>query len=362
MKESRDKMPERVVVAMSGGVDSSVAAALLKDQGYDVVGLTICFNFTEPGTGKPRCCSLESVEDARNVAFKLGIKHYVINMQEDLEKYVIKDFIDEYSSGRTPNPCVICNEHIKFGRLLKKAVELDAKYIATGHYASINKTKNGEFVLGKAKDTKKDQTYFLYRLNQEQLGRILFPLGNYTKDQVRELAGKYGLHVVGKSESQEICFIKGRDYKDFLKTRVSKKIKPGNFVDSQNKIIGRHNGIPFYTIGQRDGLGIAMGYPVYIKEINKKRNVIVVGKKEEVFSDRFILKNSFFTAKVDLKRFHPIVRIRYNHKGVKAKIKKVGKDLQVYMEEKQFAVTPGQSAVFYENDMVFGGGIIDKVI
>ncbi|MCX5704316.1 MAG: tRNA 2-thiouridine(34) synthase MnmA, partial [Candidatus Omnitrophica bacterium] len=239
-------MKERVVVAMSGGVDSSVAAALLKEQGYEVIGITLCFNLAASARKKPACCSIQGIEDARRVAHKLGIRHYVLNMQKVLWARVIKDFCGEYTKGRTPNPCVRCNQYIKFGALLKKARSLDAKFLATGHYAKIIKTSQG-YQLKKARDKLKDQSYFLYRLAQNQLKHILFPLGDYTKDEVRGLARKFKLPVAEKLASQEICFLPSADYREFLKARVPGSIKPGAIVDSQGELIGQHKGIAFYT-------------------------------------------------------------------------------------------------------------------
>ncbi|MDD4954154.1 MAG: tRNA 2-thiouridine(34) synthase MnmA, partial [Candidatus Omnitrophica bacterium] len=260
-------MKERVVVAMSGGVDSSVAAALLQEKGYEVIGLTMCFNLPSGDAKRPSCCGLEGIEDARRVAHKLGIKHYVLSFGNDLEKHVIRDFIREYALGRTPNPCVRCNQFLKFGSLLKKALALDAKFIATGHYARII-TKPPLYILKKGKDKLKDQSYFLYRLTQAQLKHTLFPLSGYTKPQVRDLARKFNLAVADKSGSQEICFIPKDDYRLFLKARLKTGIEPGDIVDTRGNLLGRHQGIAFYTIGQRQGLGIARGYPVYITGID----------------------------------------------------------------------------------------------
>ncbi|MDD5166890.1 MAG: tRNA 2-thiouridine(34) synthase MnmA, partial [Candidatus Omnitrophica bacterium] len=264
---------KRVVVAMSGGVDSAVAAALLKNQGYEVIGMTMCFNLGDSSGKRPGCCSLQGIEDARRVAHKLGIRHYVVNMQSVLNEWVIKDFCREYFLGRTPNPCVRCNQYIKFGALLKKALSLDAQFLATGHYAKIIETKQG-YRLKKARDLFKDQSYFLYRLTQAQLKHALFPLGNYTKEETRELARRFGLAVADKLGSQEICFLPDDDYRRFLKTHIKKEIKPGSVVDKEANILGQHKGIAFYTIGQREGLGIARGYPIYITKIDPKNNRI----------------------------------------------------------------------------------------
>ena len=273
-------MKKCVVVAMSGGVDSSVAAALLKKQGYEVIGLTMCFNLAETNGKKPSCCGLDGIEDARRVCHKLGIRHYVLNLDKDFSRDVIQDFCQEYFSGRTPNPCVRCNQFIKFGILLKKAINLGAQFLATGHYARVVKSSQG-YLLKKAKDLKKDQSYFLYRLDQNQLKHIIFPLGNITKPRVRSIAVKLGLNVAGKQDSQEICFLPDGDYRNLIKAKGANRIKPGDLVDKDGNILGRHSGIPFYTIGQRQGLGIARGYPVYVTQINARDNRITLGSRED---------------------------------------------------------------------------------
>lgn len=345
-------------MAMSGGVDSSVAAALLQEQGWEVIGITMCFNLPDVQTKKPRCCGLQGIEDARRVAHKLGIKHYVLNMQKALEEKVIRDFCLQYSRGLTPNPCVNCNQYIKFDALLKKALSLGAEYLATGHYARIEK-----YALKKARDSKKDQSYFLYRLTLDKLKHILFPLGSYTKPEVRELAKKFALPVAEKKESQEICFLPKDDYRLFLKERLPKAaIIPGPVVNQQGKALGQHKGVAFYTIGQREGLGIALGQPVYIIKIDAKKNLIIVGSKEEALSQEFLVKDLTFTGRPVEKKVALQVKIRYNHAQSPAEISPFGKKLKVRFRIPQFAITPGQSAVFYAKDKVIGGGIIEKVI
>jgi len=358
-------MKKRVVVAMSGGVDSSVAAALLKSKGYEVIGMTMCFSLPASRGKRPSCCGLEGIEDARRVAHKLGIKHYVVSMQKSLEEQVIDDFCSEYILGRTPNPCVRCNQYLKFDILLKKAVALGAEFLATGHYARIVKVHSSRsmvhsYRLKKAKDKFKDQSYFLYRLNQEQLKVILFPLGNYTKTQVRELARKFNLPVADKAGSQEICFLPDNNYREFLSARMGNKIKPGPILNKEGSILGRHKGIAFYTIGQREGLGIALGYPAYITDINASDNSITVGKKEDTFVQEFLVKDVHFIFKPVKKKIALTVKIRYNHKGALATIYPVDNKFAVCFKTPQFAVTPGQSAVFYDKDTVIGGGVIDK--
>jgi len=354
-------MKKRVVVGISGGVDSAVAAALLQLKGYEVIGVTMCFNLTGEGRKKIGCCSLQGIEDARRVAHKLGIRHYVVNMQKALEEHVIKDFLHEYSLGRTPNPCVVCNQYLKFGELLKKAHVLDAQFLATGHYARIVKTASG-YLLRKAKDAQKDQTYFLHRLNQEQLKYTLFPLGNYTKEEVRNLARKFQLPVAEKKASQEICFLPGDDYRTFLKARISHAMTPGPIVDNEGKVVGEHKGIAFYTIGQREGLKIAKGYPVYINRINPKTNTIFIGPKTEAFKREFLVKDLHFSAKPIKKKVAFQVKIRYNHKVTGAEIFPSGNKAKIIFKKPQFAITPGQSAVFYSNGRLVGGATIDRVI
>ncbi len=354
-------MKERVVVAMSGGVDSSTAAALLNKDGYEVIGLTMCFNLSDSPRRKPACCGIQGIEDARRVAQKIGIRHYVLNMQKALKEKVIDDFCKEYLNGRTPNPCVRCNQYLKFDILLKKALSLNANFLATGHYAKIVKAKDG-YHLKKAKDKAKDQSYFLYRLNQNQLRHIIFPLGNYTKPEVRKLAKEFDLPVADKTASQEICFLPQVDYRGFLKAQLTQKISPGLVVDNQGKILGQHKGAPFYTIGQRQGLGIALGYPVYVTRIDPKTNRITVGRKGEAEIREFLVREPHFIFKPIKKKIALRVRIRYNHKEAAAEILPCGSKIKVCFKKPQFAITPGQSAVFYNKNILVGGGIIDKAL
>ncbi len=355
---------------MSGGVDSAVAAALLKKQGYEVIGITMCFNLPDSSRKRPSCCGLSGIEDARRVAHKLGIRHYVLNFSRVLKEKVIKDFCREYLQGRTPNPCVRCNQYIKFDALLKKAFSLDAQFLATGHYARIEKNqkspakagKNQRYLLKKARDLKKDQSYFLYRLNQKQLRHTLFPLGDYTKEKVREFAREFDLPVADKLASQEICFLPKNNYRDFLKSQVKTGIKPGLIVDKQGNILGQHKGIAFYTTGQRQGLGIAKGSPLYITEIDAKNNRLAVGKKEDVCKREFLIKDAHFISKPIKKKIAVKVRIRYNHQEAPAELTPFNNRIKVRFKKPQFAITCGQSAVFYDGEMVLGGGIIEKVL
>jgi len=359
-------MKVKVVVAMSGGVDSSVAAGLLQRKGYEVIGITMCFGLKEAGKKRPSCCGIEGIEDARRVAHKLGIKHYVLNFDKYLQKEVVDNFIGEYTRGRTPNPCIRCNQYLKFERLLAKAKSLGAEYLATGHYARIvtraqgHKGTSKRYLLKKAKDKYKDQSYFLYRLKQEQLRQILFPLGGYTKTQVRAMAGEFDLPVKDKPGSQEICFIPDDDYRAFLR-QVLKDVHPGPIVDSSGKVLGQHKGIPFYTIGQREGLGIAAGYPIYIVRIDAKKNTIVAGRKEEAFSSGLIASDLSFMDKPPKIEVALGVKIRYNSPEVLSRVVPFGKGkVKVIFSKPQFAVTPGQAAVFYKGQEAIGGGIIER--
>lgn len=353
----------RVIVAMSGGVDSSVAAALLKNKGYEVIGITMCFGLKEAGKKKPSCCGLEGIEDARKVAFKLGIRHYVLNFDKVLQEKVIKNFIEEYAQGRTPNPCVRCNQFLKFTQLLEKAKSLGAAYLATGHYAKILKCR-GVYCLKKANDDKKDQSYFLYRLMQKQLAHILMPLGNLTKEQVRKIASEFGLPVAQKPGSQEICFVPDADYRAFLlraSPRIAARIKPGPILDAQGNILGRHKGISFYTIGQREGLCIAKGYPIYITKIDAKTNSIIVGNRQEALSWGLIAKDLSWTGKPIKTEVVLGVKIRYNHKEISSRLAVLGGGkIKIIFSQPQFAVAPGQSVVFYSKDVVVGGGTIER--
>lgn len=353
---------------MSGGVDSSVAAALLKQQGYEVIGLTMCFNINTESRPRPSCCGIEGIEDARRVAAKLRIPHYVLNFGRILEEKIIREFCREYLCGRTPNPCIRCNQYIKFAALLKKARQLDAGFLATGHYARIAFDKQSRrYLLKKGKDKQKEQSYFLYSTNKKALPHILFPLGRLTKSRVRRLAKELALPVAEKPGSQEICFIP-QDYRQFLKARLKAEehltMRPGPILDKERKVLGQHRGIAFYTIGQREGLGVALGYPAYIIAIDAKKNALIVGKEADVFSRGIIAKEvKWLNGRRPAKVVEARVKIRYNHQETPARIipLKAGR-LKIIFRKPQRAVTPGQSAVFYRGETVLGGAVIYKAI
>lgn len=351
---------------MSGGVDSSTAAWLLKEKGYDVIGATMCIGVMDRDPQGPvRCCSLTDIEDARRVALQLGIPFYVFHFREEFEKEVIEYFCKEYEEGRTPNPCIICNEKIKFGFFLKKALEIGADYIATGHYARLehDKIKN-EYILKKGIDRRKDQSYVLFSLKKDQLPYIILPLGGFRKDEIRKKAFEIGLKVYNKRESQEICFIQDSSYHTLLTQRLRRSIEPGSIVDKNGKIIGTHRGIAFYTIGQRRGLRIAKGKPLYVIKIDRDRNIIVVGEEADVYGKKFIVdKINWISSERPPDSFYASVKIRYKHSGAEAMIYPRSEDeVEVVFMTPQKAITPGQAAVFYDGDRVLGGGWIKEVI
>ena len=378
------KNKKRVVVAMSGGMDSSIAAYLLKKRGYEVIGVTMRFDLVEGNRKKHASFGIDAIKDARRIAQMIGIRHYVLNFTKHLREKIIDNFCQEYLKGRTPNPCVRCNQFLKFGILLNKARQMNAQFFATGHYACIvYSRKLKRYLLKKAKDKSKDQSYFLYSIKKENLPFVLMPLGDLTNPQIQSLARRNGLLTATKPASQEICFI-DTDYREFLKHRlarmsatmqggsanyyggkkykISTDIKPGPIVNTQGKTLGRHEGICFYTLGQREGLGIALGYRAYVVKIDVRRNIIVVGKEDELYSDGLIAKEINFISIDSFERSILVkAKIRYNHKQTPCRIILLNRNrLKVKFLRPQRAVTPGQSVVFYDRDILLGGGIIKK--
>ncbi|HHD2752225.1 TPA: tRNA 2-thiouridine(34) synthase MnmA [Clostridium perfringens] len=356
---------KKVVIGMSGGVDSSVAAYLLKEQGYDVIGVTmqIWQEDKEYEEREGGCCSLSAVDDARRVAQKIGIPFYVLNFRDSFKRNVIDYFVDEYIQGRTPNPCIACNKYLKFNELLQKAKGIGADYVATGHYAKIEE-RDGRFQLIRANDDRKDQTYALYNLTQEQLEHTLMPCGEYTKDKIREIAKEIGLDVHNKKDSEEICFIPDNNHGRYICEAAPNKVREGNFVDKQGNVLGKHKGIVYYTIGQRKGLGLALGRPVFVTDINPVTNTVVVGPEEDIFKTDLVCKEVNLISVDELEGPMEVeAKIRYSAKPAKATISPMENGrVKVSFEDKQRAITKGQSVVFYKDDLVVGGGIIESLL
>jgi tRNA-specific 2-thiouridylase len=358
----------RILVAMSGGIDSSLAAVLLHEEGYEVIGMTMkTWDYASSGGTKKEtgCCSLDSINDARNIAVSLGFPHYILDIREEFGDAVIDHFTGEYLEGRTPNPCVMCNTHIKWDALLRRADRLDCESIATGHYAHIRE-EGGRFVLSKGIDSLKDQSYVLWGVSQESLSRTKLPLGHLRKSEIREMAKERGfMELVTKSESYEICFVPDNDYRGFLKRRMpglEAEVAGGNFVmEGTGKVLGKHQGYPFYTIGQRKGLGMAFGQPMFVTEIRKDTNEVVLGVDKDLFRDGMIV------SKLNLQKYdhingplETVTKVRYKDPGTPATISQSGDKIEVLFSEGVSAIAPGQAAVFYEGDDVIGGGWIMK--
>ncbi|MEQ8324297.1 MAG: tRNA 2-thiouridine(34) synthase MnmA [Vicingaceae bacterium] len=357
---------EKVLVAMSGGLDSSVTAMLLHEQGYEVIGVTMkTWDYNTSGGSKKTtgCCSLDDINDARILAVNLGFHHMIIDIREEFGEFIIDNFVDEYMAGRTPNPCVLCNTHIKWEALLKRADQLGCKYIATGHYAKV-RHENGRYLVSKGRDEWKDQSYVLWGLTQESLSRTMFPLGEYTKDEIRQMALDRGYEeFVKKSESYEICFVPDNDYRGFLKRRLpglEQRVAGGEFVDTDGKVLGKHKGYPFYTIGQRKGLEIALGDPRYVVEIDSVKNKVVLGTKEDLRKSYMVVKKPNFIKFKDLSgTMELLTKIRYKDKGAMSHVKLNAKgDLEVEFLDSVEGIAPGQSAVFYDENDLVGGGFI----
>jgi len=351
---------------MSGGVDSSVAAALLRRQGHEVVGITMCFNSKRTDKRPLSRRKAKGIESARRAARILGIPHHVVTLQEDFENLVIEHFVAEYQAGRTPNPCVRCNQMIKFGVLYKRVTALGATHLATGHYARIAYNRyRGAFELKKAVDVHKDQSYFLYCIDKKVMGKILFPLGEYRKSQVRQIAKRLKLNTADQKDSQDICFVPQGGYKSFIKDyKGAAYCKPGSFMDHNGQDVGKHKGLSHYTIGQRDKLGLALGYPAYVYKIDRKRNTVYVGPREYLEAPGLWAHHcQFFTDKIPKTSIKGEVKIRYNSIPVQARLFiKDRRQGRIIFDRPQQAVTPGQSVVFYKRDKVLGGGIIKERI
>lgn len=351
---------------MSGGIDSTMTAVLLHEEGWEVVGITMkTWDYVTSGGSKKEtgCCSLDSINDARQVAVHLGFHHFIVDIRDEFGDYVIDNFVDEYLAGRTPNPCVLCNTHIKWNSLLRRADMLDCEFIATGHYGIINEREGRRFIT-RAIDRQKDQSYVLWGLSQECLHRTRMPLGTFTKPEVRQMAAERGFSDLSKkAESYEICFVPDNDYRGFLRRRVEDlddRVRGGLFVDTSGNVLGTHEGYPFYTIGQRKGLGIALGEPMFVTEIRPEANTVVLGREED------LIRNGMMVGKVTLQKYaaipaqgmETITKIRYRDPGAIATLMPVGNDIEVSFHANVKGVAPGQSAVFYEGDDVVGGGII----
>ncbi len=357
----------RVLVAMSGGIDSSVAAIMLHEQGYEVVGITMkTWDYNSAGAGKKEtgCCSLDSINDARSIAVRYGFPHYILDIRGEFGEHVINNFVDEYLAGRTPNPCVMCNTHIKWEALLKRADMLNCEYIATGHYAKV-RMENDRAVISRGLDPTKDQSYVLWGVTQECLRRTMFPVGGFEKSAIKQMARDMDLHeLANKSESYEICFIPDNDYRAFLRNRVEgldERLDGGAFTNTAGKVLGKHKGYPFYTIGQRKGLDIAFGEPMFVTEIVPETNTVVLGTIEELQKQVMEVRDINLVKYASLDGpMEALTKIRYKDPGTMSTLTQVGTRMEVTFHKPVNGIAPGQSAVFYEGEDVIGGGFIER--